>query len=205
MAPTTRITSLENLLACVEDIDDIRAGKFEPWNLIRLRLRPVRGQRPSDNKGLSSVDISSGHVTVKKKTHLPSEYASDPLIFVNSFSNYVPKASTIHDAESLDRQLFHGEPCTTGTFLIHDPEAARAWSASAWVTHTCSSMSSTCWRVKVPGGRNGRGRVGDAGPVLEGDSRSGSRTESKSTEGSGSDSRPPSRGRPVASPLLGRG
>ncbi|KAG5963500.1 hypothetical protein E4U56_002724 [Claviceps arundinis] len=89
MAPTTRITSLENLLACVEDIDDIRAGKFEPWNLIRLH--PVRGQRPSDNKGLSSVDISSGHVTVKKKTHLPSEYASDPLIFVNSFSNYVPK------------------------------------------------------------------------------------------------------------------
>ncbi|KAG6110519.1 hypothetical protein E4U13_005319 [Claviceps humidiphila] len=154
MAPTTRITSLENLLACVEDIDDIRTGKFEPWNLIHLY--PIRGQRPSDNEGLSSVDISSGHFTVKKKTHLPSEYASDPLLFVNSYSNYIysiaekgqsyvwskcldyamkrfisVKASTIHDAESLDRQLFHGEPCTTGTFLVHDPEAARAWSASA--------------------------------------------------------------------------
>ncbi|KAG5919143.1 hypothetical protein E4U61_001159 [Claviceps capensis] len=71
----------------VEDIDDVRTGKFEPWNLIRLH--PVRGQRPSDNEGLSSVDISSGHFTVKRKTHLPSKYTSDPLIFVNSFSNYI--------------------------------------------------------------------------------------------------------------------
>ncbi|KAG6046658.1 hypothetical protein E4U39_001168 [Claviceps sp. Clav50 group G5] len=30
-----------------EDIDDIRTGKFEPSNLIRLH--PMRGQRPSDN------------------------------------------------------------------------------------------------------------------------------------------------------------
>ncbi|KAG6114087.1 hypothetical protein E4U31_006549 [Claviceps sp. LM219 group G6] len=53
-----------------------------PWGHIARR-------RPSDNEGLSSVNISSGHFTVNKKTHLPSEYASDPLICVNSFSNYI--------------------------------------------------------------------------------------------------------------------
>ncbi|KAG6113886.1 hypothetical protein E4U31_007656 [Claviceps sp. LM219 group G6] len=69
------------------DIDDIRTGKFEPWNLIRLH--PVRGQRPSEDEGTSNVDISSGQFTVKKKNHSPSEYASDPLIFLNSFANYI--------------------------------------------------------------------------------------------------------------------
>lgn len=36
-----------------EDIDDIPAGKFEPWNL-------VRGQRPSNNEDESSAELSSG-------------------------------------------------------------------------------------------------------------------------------------------------
>ncbi|KAG6099246.1 hypothetical protein E4U31_004483 [Claviceps sp. LM219 group G6] len=60
---------------------------FEPWNLIRLH--PVRGQRPSEDEGTSNVDITSGRFTVKKKNHSPSEYASDPLIFLNSFANYI--------------------------------------------------------------------------------------------------------------------
>ncbi|KAG6321822.1 hypothetical protein E4U22_001198 [Claviceps purpurea] len=95
LEPTTKLQATVLILlsavkelagVSVEDIDDIRTGKFEPWNLIRLR--PVRGQRPSDNEGLPNVDISSGHLTVKK-AYLPSECASDPLIFVNSFSNYI--------------------------------------------------------------------------------------------------------------------
>ncbi|KAG5988324.1 hypothetical protein E4U52_006691 [Claviceps spartinae] len=68
------------------DIDDIRTGKFEPWNLIRLH--PVRGQCPSEDEGASNFDISSGQFTVKKN-HSPAEYASDPLIFLNSFANYI--------------------------------------------------------------------------------------------------------------------
>ncbi|KAG6131083.1 hypothetical protein E4U12_003901 [Claviceps purpurea] len=80
-----RMISRELAGVAVEDIDDIRTGKFEPWNLIRLH--PVRGQRPSEDEGTSNVDISSGQFTVKKKNHSPSEYASDPLIFLNSFAN----------------------------------------------------------------------------------------------------------------------
>ncbi|CCE33087.1 uncharacterized protein CPUR_07010 [Claviceps purpurea 20.1] len=73
LEPTTKLQATVLILlsavkelagVSVEDIDDIRTGKFEPWNLIRLR-------------------------PTVKKTHLPSECASDPLIFVNSFSNYI--------------------------------------------------------------------------------------------------------------------
>ncbi|KAG5935000.1 hypothetical protein E4U59_005872 [Claviceps monticola] len=71
----------------VEDVDDIRTEKFEPWNLIRLH--PVRGQRPSDNEGTSSVEISSGQFTIKKRNHLPPEYTNDPLVFVHSFLNFI--------------------------------------------------------------------------------------------------------------------
>ncbi|KAG5997963.1 hypothetical protein E4U52_002264 [Claviceps spartinae] len=41
-----------------EDIDNIRIGKFEPRNLVRLHL--MRGQRTSDNEDESSAEISSG-------------------------------------------------------------------------------------------------------------------------------------------------
>ncbi|KAG5942207.1 hypothetical protein E4U60_007442 [Claviceps pazoutovae] len=49
-----------------EDVDGIRTGKMEPWNLIRLS-RPV---------------------TTEKKTHTAADYTDNPLVFICSFLNY---------------------------------------------------------------------------------------------------------------------
>ncbi|KAG6056519.1 hypothetical protein E4U32_005697 [Claviceps aff. humidiphila group G2b] len=59
-------------------MDDIPSGKFEPWSL-------VRGQRPSNNEGESSMGIFSRQLLdeeeIPPKPPSPHEYDSDSLIF----------------------------------------------------------------------------------------------------------------------------
>ncbi|KAG6239450.1 hypothetical protein E4U25_000750 [Claviceps purpurea] len=54
-----------------EDVNDIYTGKFEPRNLIRLH--PMRFFLPFDNDGTSNSNV----------------FSSNPLIYMNSFVNYM--------------------------------------------------------------------------------------------------------------------
>ncbi|KAG5919698.1 hypothetical protein E4U61_000630 [Claviceps capensis] len=69
-----------------EDIDDVRTGKLEPWNLILLS--PVLGSRPHDGEFTLGID-ASGKLFIKKKVYTAADYTDDPMIFFEAFKNYM--------------------------------------------------------------------------------------------------------------------
>ncbi|KAG5943807.1 hypothetical protein E4U60_006427 [Claviceps pazoutovae] len=69
-----------------EDIDDVRTGKLEPWNLILLS--PVLGPRPHDGVFTVTID-ASGKLFIKKKVYTAADYTDDPMIFFEAFKNYM--------------------------------------------------------------------------------------------------------------------
>ncbi|KAG6244830.1 hypothetical protein E4U24_004797 [Claviceps purpurea] len=84
----TIVRELSNELFGVEseDIDAVRTGKLEPWNLILLY--PVLGPRPHD--GVFTVEIdASGKLFLKKKAYTAADYNDNPMVFFEAFKNYM--------------------------------------------------------------------------------------------------------------------
>ncbi|KAG6021020.1 hypothetical protein E4U19_005994 [Claviceps sp. Clav32 group G5] len=69
-----------------EDIDAVRTGKLEPWNLILLY--PVFGPRPHDGVFTLEID-ASGKLFLKKKVHTAADYTDNPMVFFEAFKNYM--------------------------------------------------------------------------------------------------------------------
>ncbi|KAG6118950.1 hypothetical protein E4U14_006072 [Claviceps sp. LM454 group G7] len=69
-----------------EDIDDVRTGKLEPWNLILLY--PVFEPRPYDGVFTLEVDASN-NLFLKKKLPTATDYTDDPMVFLDAFKNYM--------------------------------------------------------------------------------------------------------------------
>ncbi|KAG5934997.1 hypothetical protein E4U59_005869, partial [Claviceps monticola] len=68
------------------NIDAVRTGKLEPWNLILLY--PVFGPRPHDGVFTLEID-ASGKLFLKKKVHTAADYTDNPMIFFEAFKNYM--------------------------------------------------------------------------------------------------------------------
>ncbi|KAG6058532.1 hypothetical protein E4U17_007979 [Claviceps sp. LM77 group G4] len=69
-----------------EDIDAVRTGKLEPWNLILLY--PVFEPRPHDGVFTLHID-DSGKLFLKKKVHTAADYTDNPMVFFEAFKNYM--------------------------------------------------------------------------------------------------------------------
>ncbi|KAG6053954.1 hypothetical protein E4U17_004217 [Claviceps sp. LM77 group G4] len=85
-----KVIAISNKLPSVaaQDVDDVRTGKLDFLNLIRLH--PSLGKRPSDDDGTSVVDIYDlrrNHCP-QKKTHTLKGYP-EPLVFLHCFQKYV--------------------------------------------------------------------------------------------------------------------
>ncbi|KAG6325319.1 hypothetical protein E4U44_006056 [Claviceps purpurea] len=116
------VIAMSNLLPGVDaqDIDDVRTGKLNFLNLIRLH--PSLGQRPSDNEGASVVDISGGTIVHRKKTHTLRDYPG-PLVFFHCFHRYIWIYEQFHRKEHpgvASAQL------DFGIFIMHQAEVY-AW------------------------------------------------------------------------------
>ncbi|KAG5991880.1 hypothetical protein E4U52_003252 [Claviceps spartinae] len=69
-----------------EDIDDVRTGKLEPWNLILLY--PVFESRPDDGVFTLEIDASN-NLFLKKKLPTATDYTDNPMVFLDAFKNYM--------------------------------------------------------------------------------------------------------------------
>ncbi|KAG6066679.1 hypothetical protein E4U32_005476 [Claviceps aff. humidiphila group G2b] len=69
-----------------EDIDDVRTGKLEPWNLILLY--PVFEPRPYDGVFTLEIDASN-NLFLKRKLPTATDYTDDPMVFFEAFKNYM--------------------------------------------------------------------------------------------------------------------
>ncbi|KAG6148318.1 hypothetical protein E4U37_007504 [Claviceps purpurea] len=69
-----------------EDVNDVRSGKFEPMNL--LRLHPARGRSVYETETSSVMDYSSGKIVFRKKTLTEKDYGDDPAPFMVALLNY---------------------------------------------------------------------------------------------------------------------
>ncbi|KAG6033452.1 hypothetical protein E4U40_005311 [Claviceps sp. LM458 group G5] len=112
------VVALGNRLPGVaaQDIDDVRTGKLDFLNLIRLH--PSLGQRPSDNDGTSVVDISGGTIVHRKKTHTLKDYPG-PLVFMHCFQRYIWIYDKFHRKEHPDMA---SAQLGFGIFVIHKAE-----------------------------------------------------------------------------------
>ncbi|KAI1099129.1 hypothetical protein F4804DRAFT_337553 [Jackrogersella minutella] len=124
-----------------EDVNDVRTGKMEPWNLIRLHpiIKSIQQHIPhtvsfsTDDVPSYTVELTATSFTTKKKTHTAAEYTSNPLVFFSAFLNYIlPRlrdaAPELHQGELYTRRRgVERSPCRIVERHLHPfrPHKAR--------------------------------------------------------------------------------